>query len=170
MANALILVENGYDELEFWYPRLRLIEAGHTVTIVGNEAGATYESKRGIPAKADAAFTDPTLSEAGALIIPGGLAPDRLRLHKEAVELVRSANDRGAAIAAICHAGSVLVSAGIVEGRRLTSFASIRDDLVAAGAQWVDEPIVVDANLITSRTPWDLPHFLPAILTALGPA
>jgi len=167
MASVLILIENGYDELEFWYPRFRLLEAGHAVRIVGVEAGATYESKRGIPAKADAGFGDHGIESAAGVVIPGGLAPDRLRLHREAVDLVAHMSRAGAVVAAICHAGSLLVSADVVRGRRLTSYASIRDDLTAAGADWVDEPVVVDGKLITSRTPWDLPRFLPAVLEAL---
>jgi protease I len=164
---ALILVENGYEELELWVPYYRLLEDGMAVVCVGKQAGAPYVGKHGIEVRADASFADVGLDEACAVIIPGGWAPDRLRVHPEAVALVRRAHERGIVVAAICHAGSLLVSAGIVGGKRLTSYRSIRDDLRAAGAAWIDEPVVVDGNLITSRTPADLPAFLPAILAAV---
>lgn len=166
MSDILILVEEGYEELELWVPYYRFLEAGLSIEVVGKEKGKTYSGKHGIAVSAGDSFVEANLDGVKALVIPGGLAPDRLRLHKDALDLVRNANKKGIVIAAICHAGSVLVSAGVVTGRRLTSYRSIRDDLVAAGAKWVDEPVVVDRNLITSRTPNDLPHFLPAILSA----
>jgi len=167
MSDILILVEEGYEELELWVPYYRFLEAGLSVQIVGKEKGKTYAGKHGIAVSAGGSFIETSLDGVKAVVIPGGLAPDRLRLHEKALELVRRANEKGIVIAAICHAGSVLVSAGIVSGRRLTSYRSIRDDLVAAGGKWVDEPVVVDKNLITSRTPNDLPQFLPAILNAV---
>jgi protease I len=167
MQAVLILVENGYEELELWVPYFRFLEESMEVRIVGQEAGASYAGKHGIAIRADVCFTDASLDSASALIIPGGWAPDRLRIHEAAVDLVRRADRRGIVIAAICHAGSLLVSAGVVRGRRLTSYRSIRDDLTAAGAVWVDEAVVIDGHLITSRTPSDLPKFLPAILAAI---
>ncbi len=166
MADVVIFVEDGYEEFELWVPYYRFLEAGLTVEVVGNER-RIYTGKHGIGVEATATFSGVDLAGVRALLIPGGHAPDRLRLHEAAVELVRKADAAGIVIAAICHAGSVLVSAGIVPGRRLTSYRSIRDDLLAAGADWVDEAVVVDRNLITSRTPRDLPRFLPAILNAL---
>ena len=145
----------------------RLLEAGLTVEIVGKEK-RRYAGKHGIEVEATRSFPEVGLKKVKAIVIPGGLAPDRLRLHEEVLDLVRRADQAGLIIAAICHAGSVLVSAGIVTGRRLTSYRSIRDDLLAAGAEWVDEPVVVDHNLVTSRTPRDLPQFLPAILSAIA--
>jgi len=167
MDRALILAEDGYEEFELWVPYYRFLEAELTVEIVGREAGARYAGKHGIPAVATRSFSDVSLDGVTVVLIPGGHAPDRLRLHEEALELVRRADAAGILIAAICHAGSVLISAGIVRERRLTSYRSIRDDLLAAGAEWVDEPVVVDRNLITARTPRDLPAFLPAILQAI---
>lgn len=167
MSDVLILVEDGYDELELWVPYYRFLEAGLLVEILGKEKGKTYAGKHGIAISAGGSFTEANLNGVKALVIPGGLAPDRLRLHEEALDLIHRANEKGIVIAAICHAGSVLISAGIVSGRCLTSYRSIRDDLVAAGAKWVDEPVVIDKNLITSRTPRDLPQFLKAILAVV---
>lgn len=166
MKNALVLLENGYDELELWVPFYRFLEHGLTAVLVGPKAGETYAGKRGLPARADRAFGEVDLESASVVLIPGGWAPDRIRVHEAAVDLVRRAHDRGCVVAAICHGGSVLVSADVVRGRRVTSTRSIRDDLRAAGATWVDEPVVVDGRLVTSRTPADLPFFLPAILAA----
>ena len=167
MSDIVIFVEDGYEEFELWVPYYRFLESGYTVTVAGNKADRVYAGKHGIEAKSDTAFSAINLAGVRALLIPGGHAPDRLRMYDTAVELVRNADNAGIVIAAICHAGSVLVSAGIVAGRRLTSYRSIRDDLIAAGANWVDEPVVVDRNLITARTPRDLPQFLPAILHAI---
>jgi protease I len=166
MPAALVLVENGYDELELWVPYYRFLEHGFASVLVGPQAGATYTGKRGLPARAEAAFEGALQADTRVVLIPGGWAPDRLRVHEAAVALVRSAVAQGAVVAAICHGGSVLVSADVVRGRRVTSARSIRDDLRAAGAVWVDEPVVVDGRLVTSRSPADLPAFLPAILAA----
>ncbi len=167
MTDILIFVEEGYEEFELWVPYYRFLEAGFTVEVVGAEKGRIYAGKHGIEVRAERAFSEVDLTGVRALVIPGGYAPDRLRLHDAAVKLVQEADKKGIVIAAICHGGSVLVSAGIVAGRHLTSYRSIRDDLRAAGAEWVDEPVVIDRNLITSRTPRDLHRFLPAILNAL---
>jgi protease I len=169
MNTILILVEDGYEELELWVPYYRFLEAGFAVEIVGKEAGHVYAGKHGITVTATRSFTDVRSVDVSAILIPGGLAPDRLRLHEDALALVQQANDNGTIIAAICHAGSVLISAGIVSNRRLTSYRSIRDDLLAANAEWIDEPVVIDGNLITSRSPRDLAQFLPAILDAISP-
>jgi protease I len=166
MESALILLENGYDELELWLPYDRFLEHGLTARLVGPKAGETYAGKRGLPARADLSFGDASLESARILLVPGGWAPNRIRVHEAAIALVRWAFDRGSVVAAICHGGSVLVSADLIRGRRVTSTRSIRDDLRAAGAMWVDEPVVVDRPLVASRTPADLPHFLPAILLA----
>ena len=168
MNGVLILVEEGYEEFELWVPYYRFLEAGLTVEIVGKESGHVYAGKHGITVTATRSFSDVSLKNVQAIVVPGGLAPDRLRQHEDALDLIRQANNDNMVIAAICHAGSVLISAGIVSGRRLTSYRSIRDDLLAANAEWVDESVVVDGNLITSRTPRDLPRFLPAILDAIS--
>ncbi len=167
MKRAVILVENGYEELELWVPYYRFLEHGLSTILAGPQAGTTYMGKHGLAARAEVACADVRLEDVGVILIPGGWAPDRLRVHEAAVELVRTAVGKGIVVAAICHGGSVLVSADVVRGRRITSTRSIRDDLQAAGAAWVDEPVVVDGCLATSRTPADLPRFLPAILAVI---
>jgi intracellular protease, PfpI family len=166
--NVLILLDNFYNELEFWYPKLRLVEAGADVVVAGPEAGATCKSKVGLPAKADVAFEDVDVDALDGLMIPGGYAPDRIRRSKAALDLVRRVHELGRPLGFICHAGWVPISAGILRGRTVTSFSSIRDDMINAGAIWLDEPVVVDRNLVSSRTPDDLPVFCPAFLDLLG--
>jgi protease I len=165
-----ILVENLYQELELWYPLYRLREAGAETMLVGPQAGATYNSKHGYPAKADRSAGEISAADVDAVIIPGGYAPDLMRRDPALVALVRDADARGKVVAAICHAGWMLISAGIVKGRRATCFRSIKDDLVAAGARYEDSPVVRDRNLITSRQPDDLPAFAAAIIEALAGA
>jgi len=165
-----ILAENLYEDLELWYPALRLREAGAQVTIVGPAKGERYLSKHELPVVADAGAADVRAADFDAVIIPGGYAPDLMRRQDAMVRLVRDADAAGKVVAAICHAGWMLASAGIVRGRRLTSFFSIRDDLVNAGAHWEDVEVVQDGNLITSRHPGDLPAFCRAIIAALEKA
>ncbi|MDZ7789476.1 MAG: type 1 glutamine amidotransferase domain-containing protein [Xanthomonadales bacterium] len=161
-----VLAEDGYQELELHYPRLRLIEAGARVSVLG--AGQDeYHSGKGYAVKADADASDVKADDFDAVVIPGGMAPDKMRRHQAMVDLVRALHEAGKPVAWICHAGWVPVSADILRGRRVTSFPSIRDDMVNAGAQWVDEEVVVDGNLISSRVPDDLPAFCKAILAAL---
>jgi protease I len=162
-----VLVEEFYQELEVWYPLLRLREAGHETFAIGLEPGRIYKSKLGYPVKADRGINDLSPTELDALVIPGGWAPDLMRRHPSYLNLVREMNALGKIIAAICHAGWVLCSAGIVRNRRATCFFSIKDDLIHAGAYYLDEPVVVDGNLITSRVPDDLPEFCRALLKAL---
>jgi len=159
-----VLVENEYEDQELWYPVIRLREAGAEVTIVGPKAGEVYRSKHGYPAKADQAAADVKATEFDGVIIPGGYAPDKMRRHQAMVQLVKDAMQANKLVAAICHAGWMLCSADAVRGRRVTSYASIKDDLKHAGAEWVDQPVVQDRNLITSRQPDDLPDFMAAIL------
>lgn len=163
-----ILVEESYQELEVWYPLLRLREAGARVITIGPQAGGTSKSKLGYPVKADHGFGDVSPTEIDAIVIPGGWAPDLLRRHPNCVNLVREMHTLGKVVAAICHAGWVLCSAGVLRNRRATSFFAIKDDMINAGARWVDEPVVVDGNLITSRKPEDLPDFCRAIIEALA--
>ncbi len=165
---AIILAENSYEDLELWYPLLRLRGAGVDVRVVGTGTGDSYLSKHGYSVKVDASAVEMELDGIDAIVIPGGYAPDRLRRYPEVVRLVRDAAQAGKVVAAICHGPWVLASAGILKGRKVTSFFSIKDDLVNAGAHWVDEAVVRDGNLITSRTPDDLPVFADAVLQALG--
>ena len=162
-----ILAEDYYEELELWYPLLRLREEGAEVTIVGTGSAKTYTGKHGYPVTVDAAADEVSAEDFDAVVIPGGYAPDRLRRYQSVLNLVRGAFEKGKVVAAICHAGWVLVSAGIVKGRRVTGFYAIKDDLVNAGATYLDQEVVVDDNLITSRVPNDLPAFCRAIIAAL---
>lgn len=163
-----ILVEKLYEDLELWYPYHRLREEGAKIVLVGPQAGETYPSKHGYPARAERAAGDVRASEVDAVVIPGGYSPDHMRRDPAMVALVRDAHAQGKVVAAICHAGWMLISAGLARGRRLTGFFSIRDDLVAAGADYVDEEVVRDGNLITSRKPDDLPAFCREIVGALA--
>ena len=163
-----LLAEDNYQELELWYPLLRFREAGAQVTVVGREKGLIHTSKLGYEVTTDAAASDIRPQDYDAVIIPGGYAPDLMRRNPAMVGLVRDAYHQGKVVAAICHAGWMLVSADIVRSKRLTSFISIKDDMVNAGANWVDEPVVRDGKLITSRVPLDLPFFCKEIISTLS--
>lgn len=162
------LVEELYEDLELWYPVLRLREAGAEVAIVGPRAGETYKSKHGYPARADLGMEEADPARFAAVVIPGGYAPDRMRRHAAMLAFVRAMHQAQKPIAFICHAGWVPISAGIVRGRTVTSVGAIKDDLTNAGATWVDREVVVDGHLITSRTPPDLPAFARALVAALA--
>ena len=162
-----ILAEDNYQELELHYPRLRLIEAGAKVSVLG--AGEeTYHSGKGYAVKVDSDIAKVSADDFDAVIIPGGMAPDRMRRHRHMVDFVRALDKAEKPVAWICHAGWMAVSADIIRGRNVTSFASIRDDMVNAGGEWVDEEVVVDGHLISSRVPDDLPAFCRAIIVALS--
>ncbi len=163
-----VLVEDIYEDLELWYPVYRLREEGAKVSLVGPESGKTYTSKHGYPAKADRAAEDVSAADFDAVIIPGGYAPDRMRRDPAMVKLVAEAVEQDKLVAAICHGGWMLCSAGELSGRRVTSFSAIKDDLVNAGAEWVDKEVVRDGNLITSRKPDDLPAFLRSIIESFA--
>ena len=165
-----ILAENMYQEMELWVPYYRLKEEGAEVKVVGAGGAKSYTSKHGYPVSVDVQAEQVKAVEFDAVVVPGGYAPDMMRRHVAMVGLVRDAAQQGKVVAAICHAGWMLVSAGILRGRQATSFFSIKDDLVAAGADWKDAEVVVDGNLITSRKPDDLPAFCRAIVGALGKA
>jgi protease I len=163
-----VLVEQQYQELEVWYPVYRLREAGADVSLVGPEAGKTYPSKLGYPAKTDLSAADASVDDFDAVVIPGGFAPDYLRRSSFVLDFVRDMADQGKIVAAICHGPWVLCSTPALKGRRATSFFAIKDDVHNAGADWVDEPVVRDGNIITSRTPDDLPLFLRTIVEAVA--
>lgn len=163
---VVILVEDMYNELEFWYPFYRLKEAGAEVVVVSGTSGE-YKSKTGLPCRADTGADQIHVGDFDAIIIPGGFAPDLMRRSPAMVQLVRDFHDAGKIVAAICHAGWMLASAQILEGRTVTSFFSIKDDMIHAGAKWVDMEVVVDGNLITSRKPDDLPAFMKSVLNVL---
>ena len=164
---AIVLVENLFEDYELIYPYYRLMEAGAETRLVGPEAGKTYQGKSGTKATSGLAAGDIDPKDWDALVIPGGYAPDHMRRHRSMIDLVREIHDRGKVVAAICHAGWMLASAGIVRDRSLTSFFAIKDDLVHAGANWMDKEVVTDGNLVTSRKPDDLPAFMRSILELL---
>lgn len=164
----MIPVENLFNDLEFWYPYYRLKEEGAVVTVVGSGSGSVYTGKAGTQAGVDAAAAELKASDFDGIVVPGGYAPDIMRRYPEMVRLVRESFEAGRLVGAICHAGWMLASAKILKGRTVTSFFAIRDDLIHAGAKWVDQEVVVDGHLITSRTPDDLPAFMRAIITFLA--
>src|SRR5947209_2218805 len=163
-----VLVEKLYEDLELWYPVLRLREAGCDVKIVGPKAGETYASKHGYAARADVSAAEVKTADFDAIVIPGGYSPDHMRRHKPMVELVTEAAKQGKVLAAICHGPWMLCSARCLKGRKVTGFMAIRDDVENAGGIWEDAAVVRDGNLVTSRTPDDLPAFLQGILAALS--
>jgi protease I len=167
-TRVAVLVEQKYEEMEVWYPVYRLREAGCEVVLVGPEAGKIYPSKLGCPAKADMAAADVTADQFQAVVIPGGFSPDYIRRSEPMLKLVRDAHAQGKPLAAICHGPWVLCSTTALRGRRATGYLSIKDDMVNAGATFLDAEVVVDGNVITSRKPDDLPAFMAAIIQMLG--
>jgi len=165
-----ILAENTYEDLELWYPLMRMREAGAKVHVIGMPGVEQYLSKHDYPVTVDAVADAVRADDFHAVIIPGGYAPDRIRRHQPMLDLVRGIYENGGVVAMICHAGWVPASAGILKGKKVTSTGSIRDDLVNAGAEWVDQEVVVDDRLISSRKPDDLPAFCRAIIEALQSA
>jgi protease I len=163
----LMFVEDVYEDLELWYPRLRLAEAGAEVVVAGPDAGRTYSGKHTYPCRADAAIDDMLEADFDGLVIPGGFAPDKLRRMEKVKQLTRQFHQACKLVAHICHGGWIPVSAGIVKGFRCTSTPGIRDDLVNAGATWVDEPLVIDRNQVSSRRPDDLPQFCQGIIEVM---
>ncbi len=162
-----VLVEESYQVLEVWYPYLRLRESGIETVFVGTGRKKEYPSKEGYPAPEELAIKDAKVSDFDGVVIPGGWAPDFLRRSEAVNRFVKDMDGKGKVVASICHGGWVLASAGILKGRTATSFSAIRDDVVNAGATFVDKEVVVDKNLITSRNPYDLPAFCSAIVKKL---
>jgi protease I len=163
-----VLVEKMYEDLELWYPVLRLREAGCHVKVVGPKAGETYASKHGYPAKSDVAAGEVKADDFDAIVIPGGYSPDHMRRDKAMVDLVTQGARQGKVLAAICHGPWMLCSAKCLKGRKVTSFYAIRDDVENAGGVWQDAAVVRDGNIVTSRTPDDLPAFMQGIFAALS--
>ena len=161
-----VLIAPLFEDSELIYPYYRLQEAGHEAILIGPEA-KTYASKHGIEMTAARAGRDISVDELDGVVIPGGYAPDHMRRDEPLVRLVAATFAAGKPVGAICHAPWMLASAGIVDGRRLTSFFSIRDDMENAGGKWVDEEVVVDGHLVTSRRPGDLPAFMREYLALL---
>ncbi|WP_136799610.1 type 1 glutamine amidotransferase domain-containing protein [Desulfosediminicola ganghwensis] len=163
-----ILIEDMFNIYEFWYPYYRLKEAGVEVVVVGSGRKKSFTGKPATEIKADVAAVDVSADEFDGVVIPGGYAPDMMRRYPAMVKLVADAVNADKMVASICHAGWMLCSAKVLQGRKVTSYFAIKDDMIHAGADWVDEAVVIDGKLVTSRTPDDLPVFLPAILEVLG--
>jgi len=162
-----VLAENLFEDLELWYPVIRMREAGASVVVVGSGSSGGYRGKHGPEVKVDTYSEKGEAAAFDAVIVPGGYCPDYLRRFPSVLKLVKDAHDRGEVVAAICHAPWVLVSAGLLKGRTVTCFRSIKDDVVNAGARYVDKEVVRDGNIITSRFPEDLPAFCREIIAAL---
>jgi protease I len=165
-----MFVEEIYEDLELWYPKLRLIEAGAEVTVAGPEAGRVYHGKHSYPCKSDAAIADARSHEFHGLVVPGGFMPDKLRRDVRVLDLVREFAAAGKPLAAICHGGWIPISAGVYRGVRVTGSPGIKDDLINAGAIWEDAAVVVDRHFVSSRKPDDLPDFCRAIIALASPA
>ena len=162
----LAFVDDIYDDLELWYPKLRLEEAGYTTRLVSTEL-KTFTGKHGYPAKADLLLSDVLASDYAALLIPGGFMPDTLRRNERVLSLTREIFDAGKLVAFICHGGWIPISAKILRGKKVTGSRGIKDDLENAGGIWIDAPVVVDGNLISSRTPLYLAAFAKAMVDYL---
>ncbi len=163
-----ILGTNGYEDLELHYPRIRLIEEGYKVELI-SLTKREIKGKWGYPIMPNKKIDDANPDEYDGVIVPGGTKnPDYLRRNQKVLEFVSKINEQGKLVGAICHAGWVLISAKIVKDREATSYFAIRDDMINAGVKFKDEPVVIDGNLITSRTPDDLPQFMKAVLDFLA--
>jgi protease I len=168
MKKMIAFVEEFYEDLELWYPKIRLEESGCQVVVAGPVAGHIYNGKHGYPCKAEMSFKEALSVSNSGILIPGGYAPDRMRRSSEALQIVRQTFEEGKIIAFICHAGWVPISAKILKGKKVTSFIAIKDDLENAGAIWIDQAVVVDGNLISSRSPADLSVFTKTIVEHLN--
>lgn len=165
--NIAIFLEDYYEDLEFWYPFIRMKEEGAQIVKIAPKV-KEYTGKNGLKVKPDKSINEVKHEEFNALIIPGGYSPDRMRRSREMIQFVQDMNDHSKPIAAICHAGWMLVSAGIIKNKNVTSFFSIKDDMINAGGNWTDQEVVIDGNIITSRNPDDLPAFCNAIINSLN--
>jgi len=161
------LVHQVYEDMELWYPVIRLREAEAKVVLAGEKRGAQYTGKHGIPAMAEIGYEDLNVDNFDGVVIPGGYAPDKMRRYPALLDFVKQMDQAGKPIAIICHAGWVAISADILRGRKATSVRAIKDDMVNAGAEWVDEAVVTDKNLVSSRTPHDLPVYVKAFIELL---
>lgn len=165
---VIALVEDDFEDLELWYPILRLQEEGATVHLVGKEAGKKYIGKYGVPAESEYDFSSVQAKDYDAILVPGGWAPDKLRRYPEVIELIREMDKAEKPIGQICHAGWVLISADILKGRKVTSTPGIKDDMTNAGSEWLDEPVITDGHIISSRRPPDLPPYMKAFADKLA--
>jgi len=162
-----MFIDDIYEDLELLYPKLRLIEEGVEVVVAGPEANKIYKGKNGYPCKSDVSYNDVEEKDFNGLVIPGGFMPDKLRRIPKVLELTKHFNDNGKLVAHICHGGWITISAKIMKGYKCTSTPGIKDDIENAGAIWIDEPVVIDKNMVSSRRPDDLPDFCRAIIQVL---
>ena len=169
-VRIVILVGEEYEDLELWYPKLRLEEAGASVVLAGGGVGHLYAGKHGYPCRCEALLSDIAANDFHGIVIPGGWMPDALRRDPAVLALVQEFSRQRKLVAAICHGGWIPISAGVYRGVRVTGSPGIKDDLVHAGAVWEDRPVVVDQHHITSRRPADLPAFMAAIVEFLAAA
>jgi protease I len=165
---VLMFVDDIYEDLELWYPKLRLAEAGAHVTVAGPKAETVYAGKHGYPCRSDTAIALMEAEDFHSLVIPGGFMPDKLRRDDKVKQLVREFHKSEKLVAAICHGGWIPISAGVYKGVRVTGSAGIKDDLVNAGAIWQDAAVVVDRHFVSSRKPDDLPEFCRAIIEVMS--
>lgn len=165
---VMALVDEDFEDLELWYPILRLREDGANVDLVALEEGKTYFGKYGVPAKSDRSFADVKVDQYDAVLVPGGWAPDKLRRYPEVLDFINYFNENKKIIGQICHAGWVLISAGILNGVKVTSTPGIKDDMTNAGAMWFDKAVVVDGHIISSRRPPDLPEYVKQFIDKLA--
>lgn len=163
----IALISNDFEDLELMYPVLRLREEGVTVHVVGETAGKKYLGKYGVPCVSDYAFTDVNPEDYDGILVPGGWAPDALRRFPAVLEMVRSMDERKRVIGEICHAGWVLISAGVLDGVNVTSTPGIKDDMRNAGAIWHDVPSIIDGHIVSSRRPPDLPDYMKDYIKVL---
>lgn len=164
---VLIFVGDIYEDLELWYPKLRLIEAGAEVVVAGQEANHSYAGKNGYPCISDAAIAEVRAQDFHGLVVPGGFMPDKLRRDPKVLQLVRDFAESGKLVAAICHGGWIPISARVYRGVRVTGSPGIKDDLINAGANWEDAAVVIDRHFVSSRKPDDLPDFCRGILKVM---
>jgi protease I len=165
---VVVLVAEGFEDLEFWVTVMRLREEEAAVTIAGTEPGVPLRGKNGLEAAADVDVTHVSAAEIDALVVPGGWAPDKLRRSAAVTSLVRDVHEADKIVGLICHAGLVGISAGIVAGHRATGSLGIKDDLVNGGATWVDEPALRDGNLVWGRVVEDIPAFCRELVAAIA--
>lgn len=164
---VIVLIEKEFEDLEFWYPVLRLMEEEIEVVVAGPIAQVEFRGKHGVPALSTVSFEEINAVDFDGIIVPGGWAPDRLRRFPAVLDLIKEFDANNKPIGHICHGGWVLISANVVRGKHVTSTPAIKDDLVNAGAKWQDSPVVVDGNQISSRKPLDLPFFTKAFIDKL---
>lgn len=168
MKRILAFVGDIYEDLELWYPVFRLREEGWEVVVAGPEAGKEYTGKNGYPCVSDTAIDDMQEKDFDALLVPGGFMPDKLRRDPKVLELVQQFNEANKPISHICHGGWILISADVLRGRKATSTPGIKDDMSNAGAEWVDQEVVIDGNQLSSRRPDDLPAFSKAFVDMIS--